>query len=243
VSSAEADPAARRLGIVGGMGPLAGAEFFRRFTAAYPATRDQEHPVVHLLSDPTVDSRSDAVLTGHGRAGEAIRHNLETLIALGVDVVAVPCNTAHHFIDQFRDTLFRDGVELAHIVDATLDRLQATGGREAWLLGTGGTIRSGGYARRATERGLLVHVPDPLLQREVTACIDLVKRGDLAAAARTAADVSRRLVAAAELPIIAACTELPLAFEAIGDAGPRYLSSIDALVDRTIELVTPARGD
>ncbi|MDO5629820.1 MAG: amino acid racemase [Mobilicoccus sp.] len=237
----------RTLGILGGMGPLAGAEFFMRVTAAFPADRDQAHPVVHLLSNPTVDSRSDAVLApGRARHDEVerdIRRGIAALLDLGADVIAVPCNTAHYFIDRFHNRLFSDPTRagssapvLAHIVDATLSELTASGQSAAWLLATEGTVRSGVYTARAAAHGVDLRIPGRSTQSTVTRCIEAVKRGDIARSVQLAEDL-RALSEGTHMPLVAACTELPIAFRSSADPLP-HVSSIDALVARTIALLT-----
>ena len=54
------------LGVLGGMGPAAAAEFLRLLAERAPVSRDQEHAVTYLLSDPQVPDRSSAIL-GTGR--------------------------------------------------------------------------------------------------------------------------------------------------------------------------------
>ncbi|NHI17541.1 aspartate/glutamate racemase family protein [Microbacterium excoecariae] len=246
------------LGILGGMGPLAGAEFFHRLSAAFPASSDQQHPVVHLLSNPRIMSRSSAVLSedqGHHEAVEGeIRAGVEALISLGADVIAVPCNTAHHFIDRFHDDVFaahpghvarrhtndRPPAVLAHIVDATIDRLARSGHAAGWLLATRGTVCSQIYTARATARAIDLRLPDERVQDAVDRCIAAVKAGRTDEAASLAADVAESLTGLADFPLIAACTELPIAFAAGGTPIP-HISSIDALVDHTISLLQRGR--
>ncbi len=50
------------LGVLGGMGPAAAAEFLRLLAERAPVSRDQEHAVTYLLSDPQVPDRSSAIL-------------------------------------------------------------------------------------------------------------------------------------------------------------------------------------
>ena len=45
-------------------------------------------------------------------------NDLEKLIGWGAELLAVPCNTAHYFIDRFRD---RIGVPIVHIIEATVE--------------------------------------------------------------------------------------------------------------------------
>ena len=52
-----------RLGVIGGLGPLATADFYRKFTELTPAARDVDHIPAVLLSLPQVPDRSAAILT------------------------------------------------------------------------------------------------------------------------------------------------------------------------------------
>ena len=219
------------------MGPLAGAEFFYRFTAAFPALTDQQHPIVHIISDPTVGSRSKAVLASDPSVGLDIRNRIESLIALGVDVIAVPCNTAHHFISEFAVDVFTSEVQLADIVAATLIKLEGDGHQSAWLLGTEGTARSGIYGRGALDMGLTLRLPDSAAQTAIDECITAVKAGRVSDAAAGISRVCAQLTAEDDLPLLAACTELPIALRAADYDPTRYISTIETLVDHTIELL------
>ena len=55
------------LGILGGMGPAATAEFMRLLAVKAPAARDQEHPKLYVLSNPQIPDRSSAIL-GRGKS-------------------------------------------------------------------------------------------------------------------------------------------------------------------------------
>ena len=39
----------KKLGVLGGLGPAASAEFLRQLAAKCPANIDQEHPVVYMI--------------------------------------------------------------------------------------------------------------------------------------------------------------------------------------------------
>ena len=54
--------AERVLGILGGMGPLAGAQFLLRLTLLTPGEQDQDHIPTVLWSDPRVPDRTAARL-------------------------------------------------------------------------------------------------------------------------------------------------------------------------------------
>ncbi len=51
----------KKLGVLGGMGPAAAAEFLRQLAAKCPAATDQEHPVVYMIGDCEIPDRSTAI--------------------------------------------------------------------------------------------------------------------------------------------------------------------------------------
>ena len=61
---------ARILGVLGGMGPLAGATFMQRLTLLTPADRDQDHIPSILWSDPRVPDRTAALDATHLGCGD-----------------------------------------------------------------------------------------------------------------------------------------------------------------------------
>src|ERR1700727_3428269 len=54
------DGGGKVLGVLGGMGPFASAQFMARLTLLTPAARDQDHIPAVLWSDPRVPNRTQA---------------------------------------------------------------------------------------------------------------------------------------------------------------------------------------
>ena len=52
----------KKLGILGGMGPAAAAEFLRLLAAGAPAQNDAGHPYLLMLSDPDIPDRTDGIV-------------------------------------------------------------------------------------------------------------------------------------------------------------------------------------
>ena len=83
------------VGAVGGMGPAATAEAFRRIVAATPAQRDQDHLHVIIDSDPLIPDRTRALLHGGSDPRPRLIAAARRLEAAGAQVLCMPCNTAH----------------------------------------------------------------------------------------------------------------------------------------------------
>ena len=88
------------VGILGGMGPLATADFYTKLILATPATRDQEHLRVVMWADPTVPDRSVGILGDGPDATPWLVRGGQMLAAMGAAFIAMPCNTAHAYLPR-----------------------------------------------------------------------------------------------------------------------------------------------
>lgn len=52
------------IGIIGGMGPMATADLFRKLVSLTDADSDREHIHVLIDNDPSIPDRTDAILYG-----------------------------------------------------------------------------------------------------------------------------------------------------------------------------------
>eukprot|EP01056_Protomagalhaensia_sp_Gyna25_P005983 Protomagalhaensia_sp_Gyna_25__5982@NODE_92_length_5336_cov_75_198037_g71_i0_p3_GENE_NODE_92_length_5336_cov_75_198037_g71_i0NODE_92_length_5336_cov_75_198037_g71_i0_p3_ORF_typecomplete_len241_score34_70Asp_Glu_race/PF01177_22/1_7e35_NODE_92_length_5336_cov_75_198037_g71_i023583080 len=226
------------LGVLGGMGPLAGAEFLRLLADKAPAECDQEHPIVYMLSDPQIPDRTAGLKGTQPDPTERIRQDLETIEKWGVDYIAVPCNTAHVFIDRFSNEL---SVPLIHIVTATLDASRRRSPSGAWLLATEGTISTGLYQDYAKRMNYRLREIPPEFQPAVSNAIALTKANRLPEAGVSLRGVIEELWKIEDMVITTACTELPLAYDASGLPCERNVSSLVALSDACLRVIYGSR--
>ena len=123
-------------GIVGGMGPLASAEFVNSIYRDTARWTEQESPTVILLSDPTVPDRTECLLSGrHEILLQKLTGSVETLLAIGATRIIVCCLTIHPLIHQLPPALRE---KIVSLVDLTLDAVQRSRSRHL-LLCTNGT--------------------------------------------------------------------------------------------------------
>ncbi len=225
------------LGVLGGMGPAATAEFLRLLAERAPVSSDQEHPTIYLLSDPAVPDRSSAILGRGEDPTERLKIDLNTLSDWGADLLAVPCNTAHFFIDGFRDYLC---VPLVHIIEETVEAAASLNPGGAWLLATRGTMESGLYQKYAAKKEYTFFIPPLEVQEQVQRSIELVKENRLEEAGKLLRPLVENLWRERDIPICAACTELPLAYDASGLPGEKTVSSLQALCDACLRELYPS---
>lgn len=94
-----ADSIRPQLGIIGGLGPLASADFYFKLTRMTDALRDNEHVPAVILSVPQLPDRTEAILAGGDGPLAPLAAAVSTLNDLGIACIAMPCNTAHHWYD------------------------------------------------------------------------------------------------------------------------------------------------
>ncbi|MBM10322.1 MAG: hypothetical protein CMF69_12295 [Magnetovibrio sp.] len=224
------------LGILGGMGPLATADFFQKVIKATPAARDQEHIPIFIYSVPQVPDRTESILSGKDEPLTWMRKGIETLCRSGAECIAIPCNTAHYWYEKLVDGL---DIPVLHIVDATAASLASKDINEGpiGLLATTGTITAEVYQKRFSVLGYECITPNPDTQiNGVTAGIEAVKAGDLDNARRRLEAAANTLVEQNCHAIVLGCTEIPIVLNSETNHSPRiqYLDATQSLAEASV---------
>ncbi|MSO54147.1 MAG: aspartate/glutamate racemase family protein [Rhodospirillales bacterium] len=221
----------RRLGVLGGMGPLATADFMRKVIAATPAERDQDHIPMVVYSVPQIPDRSAAILADGVSPLPAMIEGVTSLERAGAQAIAIPCNTAHHWYD---DLVKASRVPILHIVDAAARALDARriSTKKLGLLGTTGTIASRVYQNRLEALGYECIAPSAAdMDRLVMKGIGEVKAGRLAEAKTLLTAAADTLFARDIGAVILGCTEIPLV---LIDPS-RYVDATHALAQASVK--------
>ena len=201
----------KTIGILGGMGPLATADLFRKLTLHTDAASDQEHPRVVIDSNTDIPDRTAALLRGGADPVPEMVKSAKRLASVGADFLIMPCNTAHCF---FREVQSAVNIPMLHMIALTRDALRERGVKTAGLLATDGTIETGVYRRTFAGSGVELLTPAGGDQQAVMDVIyQGVKAGDLAHDVSAFRATCEELLSSGAQALILGCTELPLAFE------------------------------
>lgn len=225
------------LGVIGGMGPEATADFYRKVIAATPARRDQDHLPVIIWGDPRTPDRS-ASLDGSGDdPAPYLIDAAQKLVSIGATVLAMPCNTAHAFLEQIRANV---GVPIIDMIESAVKAvpLDQKTSFSVGILATTGTISASLYQVRCERRGLSPIVPRADEQVTLVApAISAIKGNrDLDLARRLLREAATSLIARGATTLIAGCTEIPLAITQIDVAVP-LVDPAQALADDVVQHV------
>jgi len=199
------------LGVLGGMGPLATADFFMKLVQVTPAEHDADHIPVVISCEPQIPSRPKAYFDPEGQPSPlpALKARRDRLIAMGARRIVIPCNTAHYWFD---DLTADSPVPFTHIVHATADALDARGAKGATvgLIGTEPTLDGKLYETPLTARGYRCRPASAdVMQRLVRPGINHVKANRTAAAAPLFREAVETMIDAGADIVILGCTEVP----------------------------------
>jgi aspartate racemase len=215
VASAPFAPQERpfKVGVVGGVGPAATVDFMSKLVRNTPASRDQDHIRIMVEQNPQIPDRTQALLAGGEDPTLALYAACKTLEAGGADIIAIPCNTAHAFVEEIQPSL---SIPIVNMLTCTADHLRKAFPtlRDVGVLATSGTLASGVYRTALEARGFAQIGPRPDGQARLMnaiygprgakagftrgECVD-----DLAAAVDDLVSQGARV-------IVLGCTELPL---------------------------------
>jgi aspartate racemase len=224
----------KRLGILGGMGPAASAEFVARLIKQTPATCDQEHIPFVLWNNPQIPDRSTSMRNGDNRPLLSLLQGIQALKTVGCDHIVIPCNSAHFWYND----MTKMGVPIIHIVDSIADKLRSLHLENVTIgiLGTQGTIEHGLYQLRLQSQGWQCLVPDRSeMDFFVQPAIDLIKAGKIQESQLLLMKVIHSLINRGAEAIVLGCTELPLSIGIASVEGMPVVNSIDSLVQAVLK--------
>ncbi|EJN09428.1 amino acid racemase [Herbaspirillum sp. YR522] len=202
-----------KLGVVGGVGPAATVDFMQKIVRNTPAARDQDHIKLHVEQNPQIPDRTENLVGDGLDPTIALYATCKKLEDGGADLIAIPCNTAHAYVERIQGSL---AIPIVNMLTVTAEAIRTRFAQltRVGLLATSGTIGSGVYQRELAAHGLAQLVPSPAMQQRVMNAIygpQGVKagftQGQCQDDIRAALD---DLVQQGAEVIILGCTELPL---------------------------------
>lgn len=223
----------KRLGILGGMGPAASAEFINRLIQQTPASCDQEHIPFVLWNEPRTPDRSISMRAGNDDPLLYLKEGILSLKSVGCDYIVIPCNSAHYWYDEMNKL----GIPILHIVDSVVDELKCLDidNQTIGVMGTQGTIEYGIYQQHLENQGWKCIVPDKAeMDYFVQPAIDFIKAGHIEEAHYLLVKVIDSLISRGVKAVVLGCTEIPLAVRELEQNSIPLVNSIDSLVKKAI---------
>lgn len=233
------------VGMIGGMGPDAGADLVFKFLRecrawlnrhGLPIT-DQSYPP-HLLVQHPIPDRSQAIAQSDIAVTEMIVNACRTAVNAGATTLGIACNTAHYWYPQIVSAT--QPAKVLHIADVAARAVAERGFQRAALMATPATCASGLYHDALCRYG--IHVVD-MSSSQLTLINEAIYKGVKSGNYEFAGSIVKRTVDELLLNadcVVLGCTELPIAINHVFAPNPERI--VDATATLATALVEAAFG-
>lgn len=223
----------KTIGIIGGMGPLATADLYTKIINFTVAEKDQEHVPVIIDSNPLIPDRTDYILHGGESPLPEIVKSIRRLEAAGCDFLIMPCNTAHHIIDEIKTTT---KIPFINMMEETVKIVARDyPGEKVGLLATDGTAKSGAYHRYFEPVGVDVIIPKEHQEDVMDYIYQGVKTGNLEKDLNGIEMAVHEMETMGATIFILGCTELSAVSQKIRTIENDFLDPLEILAVRAIQ--------
>ncbi|MCL1859568.1 MAG: amino acid racemase [Oscillospiraceae bacterium] len=214
----------KKLGILGGMGPLATSRLYSEIIKSSRVKRDQDHIDMVILNASYIPDRTEAILHKGESALPYLLNALKTLENCGCDLIAIPCNTSHYYFDELQNNC---KIKILNMIDLTAEILKNLGVTQTYLMATEGTVKTGVYQKYLGKKNIKIISPTDEETKEMMRVIYKIKAGvnpDLSKLEEIARHYDK-------LNILG-CTEL----STVKFRNIKYIDSMEILKDKILEL-------
>ena len=232
-----------KIGVVGGVGPAATVDFLDKIVSNTQSSRDQDHVKILVEQNPQIPDRTENLIGQGTDPTIALYSTSKKLEHGGADIIAIPCNTAHAYVERIQRHL---DIPIVSILTETTEHIlkEHPGVQRVGILATNGTIGSGLYQNSLKQAGLEPVVPDQEFQALVMESIygpNGVKAGYTEGECREQLlkAIQHVLLKGADA-VILGCTELPLIAPDPSESNAIALDPTLILAKRCVALASAA---
>ena len=159
----------RRLGIVGGLGPETGCQFFLNINnQVIKKTKIQPDIVMENVPMPECVLQELAHGKKPGEVLALLCQSVTRLNIMGSKIIAIPCNTVHVFIDQLR---FISKVPILSIIEEAAKECEIRGAKNVGIIGSTTSIKENLHSRELSKRNISCTIPTSKQQEKISEII------------------------------------------------------------------------
>lgn len=132
-----------KVGVIGGMGPMATAKFMEIVINNTKADKDQDNVDMVICQYSSIPDRTSYILNEESEnpVNEMIEA-AKTLEQVGCSFLVMPCNTATYFYNEIQKEI---NIPLLNIAELTAHYCKNKNAKKVGLMATDGTIKAGVY--------------------------------------------------------------------------------------------------
>ena len=215
----------KKLGILGGMGPLATMILYNKIILKTRANEDQEHIHTIIDSNTEIPDRTSFILGNGDNPLPKLKSSIDMLNNADVDLIVMPCNTAHYFIDDLKKY---SKAPMLNMVKLTADISDS----KTCLLATKGTCDAKIYQKYNKK----IIIPDDDIIKRLMIVIYELKSNNKAKSIEVFREVIEELKDRGFDKFILGCTELSALYDLYPDIEGDFIDPMDVMIDEILML-------
>ncbi|WP_424831441.1 aspartate/glutamate racemase family protein [Ruegeria sp.] len=215
------------VGILGGMGPEATILLQKRLLQIVDAQDDADHLPLLIDMNPQVPSRIAHLIEGTGPSPAPVLIEMANrLEQAGATALAMPCNTAHHYLPEIVDHLTVPFLDMIALSVARVAQSAETGARIGFLASP--AVQIGGVFDKALKQHGLTPAWPEQMDLLLSAIRDIKANGPTDRAAKILSDAASELEGKGAAQLIVACSEFSLTTSSLSASIP-VIDTVDVL--------------
>lgn len=222
----------KKLGVIGGLGPMATAVFLEMVVEMTDADVDQEHIEMLIHHCPQIPDRTSYILGNSSENPEIKMIEVEKeLERQGAEMIVIPCVTSTYFWKELSEAV---DIPVLNIVEELHKYFKQRNVCSVGLMATSGTVESGLFQKAFAGENCRLILPSKERQQDVMHLIyNNIKANKPAEMERFAA-VSEELREQGAEVIILGCTELSVLHKD-HEIGAGYLDAMQLMAKCAVE--------
>ena len=226
----------KSVGIVGGLGPQTTAKFYVDLVRGVKK-KNFYSPKITIDNVAFPSGLEDEIIQKSKNEGlllPCLQDSVERLNKSGVNLIAIPCNTAHLFIDELRAV---SKARILSIIEETIKEIKKRHISKIGILATSKTLQSRLYQKELEKIGIQCIVPEKKSQEIVSKCIlEILDEKNDKTTTEKLQLISGKLVKKGAESLLLACTDLRLAVEKKELPAP-VIDSYEVLLNSAIKTI------
>ncbi len=202
----------KKIGILGGMGPEASANFYHKIIRycqqKYQASQDTDFPPMIIYSLPLFGFDESGIVDKE-LVLQQLFEGIETLEQAECDFMVIPCNTVHYFINELKQ---KSSIPIISIIEETIKKIKQDNCNTVGLLGSEATLKLQLYQELLNNNNITCISPTTEESNIVTRLILEIMSGKVEnKTKKDTVSIIMKMKEQSANAIILGCTELPLA--------------------------------
>jgi aspartate racemase len=220
----------KTVGIIGGLGPQTTAKFYMQLVSLCAKNNKLQRPNVLIANVPiSLELEEKFINQSQGKREfcRLLTSAAKTLEKGGADFIVLPCNTAHVFIDDVRNSV---NIPVLSIIDETVRILKSRGVGKTGLLATPSTVKN-----RLFDGKIDLVKPNKINQKKMGRIINDILNSQSADEDRIELLKIIESVSKKSDALLLACTDLQLLIPEKEINGVQVFDTMQILADATVK--------